>query len=69
VAFSVDENGTLIPDKRATEPTELPEWLREQEIRYAYQYDSYGNWTQQTVSLRSTPNETSYDLYRKLTYY
>lgn len=68
VAFSVDENGTLIPEKRTTEPTESPDWLpREQEVRYAYQYDSYGNWTQQTVNRSYSPDEP-YFLYRKLKY-
>jgi YD repeat-containing protein len=68
-SYSVDENGTLIPDKRTTEPTESPDWPpREQEVRYAYQYDSYGNWTQQTVNRSYSPEEP-YFLYRKLTYY
>ena len=70
VAFSVDENGTLIPEKRTTEPTESPAWPpREQEVRYAYQYDSYGNWTQQTVNYGSSPDEPSYNCHRRLTYY
>jgi len=69
VAFSVDENGTLIPDKHAAEPTELPERSSENKVRYSYQYDSYGNWTQQTVNHDSSPDKPSYVRHRKLTYY
>jgi len=69
VAFSVDENGTLIPDKRAAEPTESPELSSEDEVRYAQQYDSYGNWTQQTVNHSSSPDKPSYVCHRKITYY
>ena len=69
VAFSVDENGTLIPDKRAAEPTESPELSSEDEVRYAHQYDSYGNWTQQTVNHSSSPDKPSYVCHRKITYY
>jgi len=35
-------------------------------IRYAYEYDSYGNWTQQVVSCPSRPDSVSN---RKLTYH
>jgi len=56
VAFSVDENGTVIPVKRTTEPTYSPDLSREEEVRYAYRYDSYGNWTQQTVNHGSSPD-------------
>ena len=69
MSYSVDENGTLIPDKRAAEPTESPERSSENEVRYAYQYDSYGNWTQQTVNHDSSPDKPSYVRHRKLTYY
>ncbi|PYT54553.1 MAG: hypothetical protein DMG43_05910 [Acidobacteria bacterium] len=71
VAFSVEENGTLIPDKRATEPTESPDLAGENEVQYAYQYDSYGNWTQQTANHSSGRVESSSVRLcnRKLTYY
>jgi len=42
------------------------------ETRYSYQYDDRGNWTQQTVSSRSSPDgvlEFSRRLQRSLTYY
>lgn len=69
VPFSVGENGTLIPDKRGTEPTKSPDLADENEVRYAYQYDSYGNWTQQTANDRSRPNEPFIVRHRKLSYY
>ncbi len=69
VAFSVGENGALIPDKRATEPTESPDLSGEERVRFAYQYDSYGNWTQQTANDRSRPNEPSIVRHRAITYY
>ncbi len=69
VAFSVGENGALIPDKRATEPTESPDLSGEERVRFAYQYDSFGNWTQQTANDRSRPNEPSIVRHRAITYY
>jgi hypothetical protein len=70
VPYSMDENGTLIPSNPAAKPTELPDWLfGEKEVRCAYQYDSYGNWTQQTVNHSSSPDKPSYVCHRKLTYY
>lgn len=68
VPFSLDENGNLIPSNPAAKPTELPDWLSG-EIRYVYQYDSYGNWTQQTVNHSSSPDKPSHVCHRKLTYY
>jgi YD repeat-containing protein len=59
VGFSMDENGTIVWDKPATEPTEFPdEFFGETTVRYSYEYDSYGNWTQQIGVC-----------YRKLMYY
>jgi hypothetical protein len=42
------------------------------EVRYSYQYDDYGNWTEEIVSHRSSPSgpfEPSSDRRRTLTYY
>lgn len=69
VAFSVDENGTLVPQNHATEPAESPDLASESEVQYAYQYDSYGNWTQQTANDSSRPNEPSIVRHRAITYY
>jgi YD repeat-containing protein len=67
VPFSVDENGTLIPSNPAAEPTEFPEISGE--VRYTYQYDSYGNWTEQTAHQSSTPEGSLSVRHRTLTYY
>jgi YD repeat-containing protein len=42
------------------------------EVRYSYQYDEHGNWTEETVSYRSNPDgvfESSPGRQRTLTYY
>jgi len=42
------------------------------EVRYSYEYDDLGNWTEETVSYRSGPDEafsSSSGRQRKLTYY
>jgi len=42
------------------------------EVRYAYEYDDRGNWTQETVSYRSSPDEaftSSAGRQRQLTYW
>jgi YD repeat-containing protein len=74
VAYSVDENGTITPERRTTEPTESPgpdldDLAGENEVRYEYEYDSYGNWTQQTVNHAYGPDSPSNVRHRKLTYY
>jgi YD repeat-containing protein len=66
VPFSVDENGTLIPSNPAAQPTKIPDISGE--VRYTYQYDSYGNWTEQTAHQSSTPEGSSSER-RTLTYY
>jgi len=68
VSYSVDENGVLAPNKPALEPQEshLPE---PSEVHYAYQYDSHGNWTQQTANYTSSGVASSTARNRKLTYY
>jgi antitoxin component YwqK of YwqJK toxin-antitoxin module len=51
------------------EPPGPPEYS---EARYTYQYDDYGNWTEQAVSFRSSPDGTfqsSFETRRTLTYY
>jgi YD repeat-containing protein len=66
VPYSVDENGTLIPINPAAEPTEFPDISGE--VRYTHQYDSYGNWTEETAHQSSTPEGSSSER-RTLTYY
>jgi YD repeat-containing protein len=70
VAISMDENGALVQSNPAAKPTELPDSLfGKTKISYAYQYDSYGNWTQQTVNHSSKLGEPSSIRHRKPTYY
>jgi YD repeat-containing protein len=69
-AFSMDENGTLVHDDRTAKPTKFPdEVFGETKVSYAYEYDSYGNWTQLTVSHKSGFGEASSTCNRKLKYY
>jgi hypothetical protein len=63
----MDENGKLIPSDPAAKPTKLPDISSE--VQYAYQYDSYGNWTEQTSNERSRPNGPSMVRHRTITYY
>ena len=51
---------------------EPPGPLEYSEARYTYQYDDYGNWTEQSVSYRSSPDgafQSSLETRRTLTYY
>ena len=66
---TMDENGTIIPDGRTIEPTESPALHRESEVLYEYEYDSYGNWTQQTQSHSYGPDSPPNIRHRTLTYY
>lgn len=65
VVFRVDENGKSVPDKPPSEWPLQPEWPQSV-IRYKYQYDNVGNWTEQTVSRSEGVEHT---LQRELTYY
>ena len=68
VAYSMDENGTLIPETISNTPS-VPERPKLEIIEYRYEYDQYGNWTEQTVVHRSESNEYSTVRHRTLTYY
>jgi len=66
--FSLTETGAMIPAGES-KPPEPPSVY---EMQYTYQYDGYGNWTEQTMAGRSHPDEafgsgTTYR--RKLSYY
>lgn len=68
-AVSVDESGTIIPDSRGAAP-KLPDlFFDETKVSYDYQYDSYGNWTEQTVNRSSKLGQASSICHRELTYY
>ena len=70
VQFSMDENGTIVQSDPAAKPTEFPDELfGGTKVSYAYEYDSYGNWTQQTVNHSSKLGDASSICHRTLTYY
>jgi hypothetical protein len=54
---------------KSEERTTVTGKFGEKEVQHAYQYDSYGDWTQQTVNYNSSPDEPSYVCHRKLIYY
>lgn len=66
--YSLTEAGTMIPAGQP-KPAQPPSIF---EIQYRYQYDSYGNWIEQTSLMRSRPDapfEPGSIVHRKLTYY
>jgi len=69
VSYAVDENGVLAQSKPAVEPQEKSHLPELSEVHYAYQYDSHGNWTQQTANYLSSGVASSQARSRKLTYY
>ncbi|MGD1024910.1 MAG: hypothetical protein ABR880_19155 [Candidatus Sulfotelmatobacter sp.] len=68
VPFSVNEDGTLTPSNPAAGVPTVPDLPRESEVRYAYQYDDYGNWTQQAGKDSFNSDSPSTVRRRKLTY-
>lgn len=66
--YSLTEAGTMIPAGQP-QPAQPPSTY---ETQYTYQYDSYGNWTEQSSVARSRPDapwEPGSIVRRKLTYY
>ena len=66
--WNLTEAGAFVP---AGEPNP-PQPPSSSETQYAYQYDQYGNWTEQTIVGRSQPDEAFRPvtvIRRKLTYY
>ncbi|HWR36234.1 MAG TPA: hypothetical protein VN622_10230 [Clostridia bacterium] len=66
-AFGVDEAGNMAPvsKSKGLGPSRT-------DVRYAYEYDAQGNWTQKTVSVRSESDgefNVSMTTHRTLTYY
>lgn len=69
VSYSVSEEGGLIPSQPAPaepSPRPLPE---KSVIRYTYQYDSFGNWTEQTSTSGSVAGSPPGVCHRTITYY
>jgi len=69
VSFRIDEAGNLLPNKPPIEwppQTEIPDSI----VHYAYQYDNFGNWTEQTQTrLEGSRSGPEYTRRRELTYY
>ena len=65
--YGMDEAGHMSPvgKSKPPEPSQT-------EVRYQYEYDSHGNWTQKATSHRSAPNgdfQTTVIAHRTLTYW
>ncbi|MGB8474974.1 MAG: hypothetical protein WCE61_12885 [Candidatus Acidiferrum sp.] len=69
VEFSVGEDGALIPNKPSAQQPPQPSLPEPTVIKYTYQYDAYGNWTQQTATDTAHPNQPPILRTRELTYY
>lgn len=66
--FTVDDQGNMTPQHDQAPPRPPSH----SELRYTYLYDAYGNWTEQTLSTRSHPDDpwqVSMTYRRVLTYY
>lgn len=61
VAYTLDEDGTLIPDRREGVPDPPPDLERTRRTitEYRYVYDQNGNWTERTVVFREVVNGSS----------
>ena len=59
MAYTIDEDGTLIPDRSdgVSDPPPVPERTMLNIIEYRYEYDQYGNWTERTVVFRQESYE------------
>jgi hypothetical protein len=69
-SISIDENGSLVFEQsQAGESSSAGFPSEESEIHYSYQYDSYGNWVEQTLNHGSRPDEPLSVNRRRLTYY
>ena len=69
-SISIDENGSLVFEQsQAGESSSGDFPSGESEIHYSYQYDSYGNWVEQTLNHGSSPDEPLSVNRRRLTYY
>ena len=69
-SISIDENGSLVFEQsQAGESSSARFPSEDSKLLYSYQYDSYGNWVEQTVIHDSQPDEPLSVNQRKLTYY
>jgi hypothetical protein len=66
--WNLTEAGAFVPTGKPN-PPQPPS---SSETQYTYQYDQYGNWTEQTIVSRSQPDEAfrpANVIRRKLSYY
>jgi hypothetical protein len=69
-SISIDENGSLVFEQsQAGESSSAGFPSEDSKLLYRYQYDSYGNWVEQTVIHDSRPDEPLSVNRRRLTYY
>jgi hypothetical protein len=69
VSYSVDEGGNVTPIAVSGAEPERPPLPPPEEIHYSYEYDSYGNWTQQTTTQGPGSGTPAGARQRTLTYY
>ena len=69
-SISIDENGSLVFEQsQAGESSSADFPSEDSKLLYSYQYDSYGNWVEQTINHGSRADEPLSVNRRKLTYY
>jgi len=69
VTYSIGEDGSLTPSEHdVAQPTPF-DVAERSELRYSYQYDDHGNWTERTVNCGLNSDAPSELRRRKLTYY
>src|SRR5262249_20637061 len=70
VGFSIKDDGTLTPSKPGAEPPESPfDSIEPSIMRYSYQYDERGNWTELSSYYDKNSDVPSGVSRRKITYY
>lgn len=69
VEYSVGAQGALIPAKPAIQQPPQPSLPEPEVINYVYQYDAYGNWTQQIEINSAHSNQPPITRNRTITYY
>jgi hypothetical protein len=70
VSVSIDENGGVVFEQSQAGAASSAVFRSEDsKLLYSYQYDSHGNWVEQTLNHGSSPDEPFSVNRRKLTYY
>ena len=66
VLYSLAENGILTPSKPTSPASNV---ALDSDVHYTYQYDDYGNWTEQTATDSAHPDASPAIRHRTFTYY